>query len=163
MYFSNPDIILSDTDVVLGSVRVGEEISFLNLFNRISSVIEYHIRKDVEQLMSSDISYRRALTLTANKAFGILETFYEVVPIDEAHLAELIMQSRNFEMWQSDVKNRFMKIHQDKITVETKIPSVMEGGMTQEEIKAIVDEVTLDTILAKLAMYVDIGNPSNLY
>lgn len=162
MYFNNPDIIENQTDVILGGVLVEEEnLNFLNLINRTTQIYAYHIRKDVEALMSETISHKEALRLTAIKIYAVLDMYEELQPIDEEHLAEIIMQSRNYETWKSDIKRKFFDTHTEKISVETKIPVTKEGGISQEEINEIKKSVNLDLILEKLSEYLDIGNPSD--
>lgn len=162
MFFNQPDIIKTETDVVLGAVRVdGENLNFLNLINKTITFYAFHIRKDVEDLMSDTISYRRALMLTAEKIYSRLEMYEELPPRDEEHLAELMMQSKNFEMWESDVKRRFFSIHTDKVTEETPVPVTGEGGISQADIIEIKGRTNLDLILEKLAMYMDVGGASS--
>jgi hypothetical protein len=163
MYFNNPDIITSKTDVVLGSVSVNEEkLNFLNFMNRTIGFYALHIRRDIEALINEQISHKKALSLTALKIFSRLDMYEKVSPRDEEHLAELMMQSRNYEMWESDIKQRFFQTHFEKVTVETKISVTGVDGFTQEEIEEILEETNLDLILESLSMYLDNGNtPSN--
>jgi hypothetical protein len=162
MYFNNPDIIKTETDVILGAVKADEEnLNYLNLINRTIAFYAYHIRKDVEALMDKTTNHAKALSLTAYKIYSRLDMFEKIPPRDEEHLAELMMQSRNYDMWASDIKKRFFETHFEKVTVETKIPVTGEGGITQEEIKDILAETNLDLILEQLSMYMDIGNPTS--
>lgn len=162
MRFNHPEIIRTKTDVILGSARVsGDTISYIGLMEKCTKILEYHIRKEVEGLMGETISHQRALMMTAHKVYGILDMFEKIPPTDEEHLAELITQSRNYEMWASDIKVRFFQTHSGKVEINTRIPSFGEEGMSQQEIQDILDEVNLDEILEVLSMYMDIGSPSN--
>jgi hypothetical protein len=162
MFFNNPDVITSDTDIILGSVKADDGgLNFLTMMHRCKNFYAFHIRKDIEALMDKETSHRKALLLTANKIYSRLEMYEKIEPTDEEHLAELMMQSRNFEMWESDVKNRFFATHPEKVTVETKISSTGDGGFSQEEIKQVLEETNLDLILETLMMYMDIGTPTN--
>jgi len=162
MYFNNPDIIKTETDVVLGCVKTDDEnLNFLSLINRTIQFYSYHIHNDIKDLISDTVSYKEALRLTAIKIYSCLDMYEELMPTDEEHLAKLMMLSRNFEMWESDIKNRFLQTHYEKATVTTKISVTGEGGMSQEEIQEIKENTNLDLILEKLSMYMDIGNPSN--
>lgn len=162
MYFNNPDIIRSETDVILGGVKVSDEnLNYLNLINKAIAFYAYHIRKDIEALMDSTTNHSKALFLTSQKVFSRLDMYEKINPRDEEHLAELMMQSRNYEMWASDIKRRFFDTHFEKVTVETKISVTGEGGFSQDEIKEILSETNLDLILEHLSMYMDIGNPSS--
>lgn len=161
MFFNNPDIILSDTDIILGSVNANEDLNFLTMMNRCKNFYAYHIHKDVQALIDSETNHRKALLLTANKIFLRLDMYEKIVPTDEEHLAELMMQSRNFEMWESDIKNRFFATHPEKVTVETKISATGDGGFSQEHIKGLLESTNLDLILETLVMYMDFGTPTN--
>jgi len=162
MYFNNPEIIKTETDVILGGVRVdGSDLNYLNLINKAIQIYAYYIRKDVEGLMSDSISHAKALSLTAEKVYERLSMYQNIPPRDEEHLAELMMESKNFEMWSSDIKRRFFETHFEKVDVETKIPVSGEGAMSQQEIEEIKGYTNLDLILEKLSMYMDIGNPTN--
>lgn len=162
MRFNNPAILKTETDVILGAVRVsGENLNYVGLIERSIQFYTYHIRKDIEALMSDTISHQRALMLTANKIYGALDMYEHIPPKDEEHLAELMMQSRNYEMWASDIKRRFFETHTDKVELDTRISAIVEGGFSEQEIQDILDEVNLDKILEVLSMYMDIGYPSN--
>jgi hypothetical protein len=162
MYFNNPDIIKTETDVILGAVKTDDEnLNFLSLINRTIQFYAYHIRQDVIGLMSETVNHKEALELTAKKIYTRLDMYRELTPKDEEGLAELMMQSRNFEMWEADIKRRFFETHSEKVDVKTKIPVTKEGGVSQEEIKEIKENTNLDLILEKLSMYIDLGNPTN--
>lgn len=163
MYFNNPDIIKSDTDIVLGAAKVSDDkINYLNLIHKTIAFYSYHIRRDVEALIDENTNHKKALNLTALKIFSRLDMYENIQPRDEEHLAEMIMLSRNYEMWSSDIKERFFETHFEKVTVETKISVTGDGGFSQEEIQDVLDETNLDLILEKLSMYLDFGNtPSN--
>jgi len=162
MFFNNPDIIENETDVILGGVTVDEaNLNFLTLINRTIQIYAYHIHKDVQGLISETISHQKALSLTAKKIYTTLDMYEQIEPRDEEHLAEIMMRSRNHEVWQADIKSRFFESHAGKVDVETKIPVTKEGGITQDEMKEVKNSVNLDLILQKLSMYLDIGNPSN--
>jgi len=164
MYFNNPDIIKSDTDAVLGCVRMGEgeeTINFLGMIRRTMQIYAFYIQQDINALVSDKISHARALSLTALKIYSRLEMFEELPPRDVEHLAELMTYSRNFEKWEYNIQQRFFATHAQKVNEETKIQATSSQGLSQEDIQEIKDEMNLDTILEKLAMYLDIGHPVN--
>jgi hypothetical protein len=162
MHFNNPAIIKTETDVILGSVKMnGDSISYIALMQRCVEVLEYYIHKDMELLQSDEISYKKALWLTAQKIYSSLDMYENTPPKDIEHLAEIITQSRNYEMWASDIKNRFFQIHAGKVEIDTKVPAFGEGGMSESEIVEVLDETSLDSILEVLKMNMDIGHPSN--
>ena len=112
MYFNNPDIIENDTDAILGSINVDEEtINFKTFIHQTTYLYAYYIRKDIESLVDENNTHKKALELTAKKIYTRLDMYEQVVPKDEEHLAELMMRSRNFETWQSDMKRRFLNVH----------------------------------------------------
>jgi hypothetical protein len=162
MHFNNPEIIKTETDVILGSAKVsGENENYIGLMERCRYLLEYHIHQDILALVDGEISHQRALMLTANKIYLVLDMYEQIPPKDEEHLAEIITQSKNYEMWASDIKRRFFETHSGKVEINTKIPAVVEGGLSQDDIKGILNETNLDKILEVLAMYMDIGYPSN--
>lgn len=162
MYFNNPDIIKSDTDIILGSVSVDndEQINFLNLINRCENNYALIINDYVNELVSDKIDREQALRMTAGKIYGILDMYEKLMPESEQHLAELMMQSKNYDMWQSDIMNRYSNTHSGKTTARTPIQATSESGESQERIEELVSDINLDTILETLAMYMDIGKPT---
>lgn len=162
MYFNNPQILQGDTDIIIGAVNCGDrkEITFLNYMNLVSQNLEYHIEVYIENLKGKDVSRERALKLTADRIYNTLEGYYVKYPTNEQELTEYLMETRYFEMWASDILIRFKNTHKGKVTMETKIPSVVDNGIEESEIKEVLSEVDFLTILQKLSMYADIGNPT---
>lgn len=158
MYFNNDRILQSDNDIIIGVVDCGDkkEITFLNYQNRLSQVFQYYISIYVSDLQSEKISYQEALSMVSEKIYNTLNGNYIRYCESVEELAEYLMQTQKYESWEAFIENRFRNIHEDKITLTTNIPAIIDDGISQQHIKQIIKDVNFETILQVLSMSEDI-------
>lgn len=160
MYFTNSEVIKTETDVVLGGVKApNTNISYLDVLYLSKIRIERYIRDEVKMHMQTGIDHSSAMELVMDKVYGRLKMFEKRVVYSEEELAEIIVEySREYDSWKMSLWESFRNIHLGKIKRDTPVAvSNEEDVFSQEDIQQVLDNSGLDYLLERLSMVFDLG------
>lgn len=155
MLFSNPSIIESLTDVKLGMIEVGSsEINYLSLMSGVRDRLVELITADVDQIVSKgDVSREDAVQQISARVFDMLSFFEKGIPTTEDELADEILKSKEFDLWQMRTWGKFKDIHKGKIEKDTPIPSQGVVALPENDVTEALADLTLEGVLEVLMSY----------
>lgn len=155
MIFCNPAVIKNMKDVKLGAVEVaGDQISYLDLIDNVRDRLVDLITKDVDTIVKHGKKSREeAVSDLSKRAHLMLEFFEQTEPEDEEGLADAILKSKPFDLWQMRVWSSFKDIHKGKIEKDSPIASQGVLSFDESTVNDALDELTLEGVLEVLKNY----------
>ena len=155
MLFSNPSIIESLTDVKLGMIEVGSsEINYYELMDNVRDRLLELIVSDVDYIAcKGEKSRQEAVQDIAMRVHSMLNFFEKGIPTTEDELADEILKSKEFDLWQTRVWGRFKNIHKGKIEKDTPISSQGVVGLPENDVTEALADLTLEGVLEVLMSY----------
>lgn len=155
LYFCNPSIIQNMKDVKIGMVETASnEMSFLELMEGIKLKLVDLITVDVDKIVNTGkYSREEAVEQLSTRILEMLEFFEKTEPTTEDELADLILASKPFDLWQMRAWGNFKDYHKGQMEKDTPIPSQGVLKMDESAVKDALDELTLEGFLEVLKNY----------
>lgn len=128
MIFTNPAIIQSPEDGIIGAVKSRPtEISYLEYMRLVESRLLRLLIMHVHEEMNEETDYNTALKSVAGSIYQYLNFDSKKYPEKEEDIVEEIMMSLEFRHWETLVLNRFYAVHPGVVTKDYPIPVAVEN------------------------------------
>lgn len=138
MLFTNPDIIYTIEDAIIGGVNVKtDKICFMNYGRLVKNRILKLVVDEVQKSMKDNYVYSQVIEDLSNQMYEYLHFDYHMYPQNEEELAEQITQSYEYYNWIGKIYDRFMNTHKGVITKEFPI----EVGGKNKNLHDFVNEI----------------------
>jgi len=120
--FTNPNIIISYNDAVLGTVISKKpEISFLDFIALVEYRVLSKVMAGVKENMSENLDHAAAVQEVLHLVKSYLTFDNLLDAYNEQQIAEKIFTSQEYVFWKSSMYYRFMNLHKGVITEKTPI------------------------------------------
>lgn len=129
MLFTNPSIIYSPNDAIIGAVECKkDEVSYLEYMALVKKRLLGLIIDGVKENMSENLHHEHAVREVAHAVDNYLSFNQSglIYANNENEIAEKLFKSDEFIFWETSIHYRFMNLHKDVITEKTPIKV---GGM----------------------------------
>lgn len=123
MNFSNPQIIKSSEDVIIGSISFNKsEVSYFEYKSAVYKHILKVVVAKVKESMANGNSHADAIKEVVEYIYSYLNFAQKSYPSTEELIVDEIMASHEFKKWDTDIYYRFMSIHEGVVNKNTPIP-----------------------------------------
>ncbi len=153
--FCNPDVIKDMNDVKLGSIPVAsDKITYLELIDGVRDRILGLISDEIDTITKNSEKTREdAVADISRRVYLMLGFFERNQPSNEEELADEIMRSKEFDLWQMRVWGSIKDIHTGQMTKDTPIPSQGVLNIDESAVNDALEELTLEGYLEVLKNY----------
>lgn len=154
MLFTNPKIIQSLEDVIIGGVEVGgSEIDFNSYSVKVYKRILKMVVNQVAEAMSNGNDKPAAIKEVAELVYSYLNIVDKYFPRTEEEIVDEIMKSAEYGKWQTRVYYSFMEIHKGVITEATPIEAGGDNPELKEAYSLAEEQDFLDLLQALSASF----------
>ena len=121
--FTNPNIITSYADAVLGTVETKKsEVSYLEYISLVRLRLIKMVMAAVKDNMTETINYQAALQEVLHLALDYLRFDDILKAFNEEQIADKILTSQEYQFWEASIYNKFMNLHKGVVEANTPIP-----------------------------------------
>lgn len=121
--FTNPNIITSYIDAVIGTVETKKsEISYDEYISLVRLRLIKMVMDAVKENMGESIDYQSALKEVLHFTLDYLDFDDLLKAFNEEQIADKIMTSQEYKSWEASIYNKFMNLHKGVVNASTPIP-----------------------------------------
>lgn len=154
MLFTNPKIIQSLEDVVIGGVEAGgSEIDYNTYKTKVYKRILKMVTKQVSAIMAKGNDKPAAIQEVAELVYSYLNVTDKLFPQTEEEIVDEILKSAEYKKWETQVYYNFMNIHKGVVTPTTPIEAGGENSELKDAYNLAEEQDFYDLLEALSASY----------
>jgi hypothetical protein len=130
MLFTNPNVIESLNDLIIGGVEVNsDKIDYFNYIAKVKKRMLKMVVNQVKESMANGATHEQAIQETADTVYSYLHIVDKQYPLTEQEIVDEIMKTDEYKSWETSIYYNFMNIHVGVVGAETPVEA---GGRKPE-------------------------------